>query len=469
MNKTESVVIDSSSLKPPTKLTAKVADEKTSLVIGGVEGQHGINSKPQAIPTLFNLENPKPLDQSKFPNQPRGGGNQIPATIQNITFLLSSYGIVVRYDVIRKKLYIIIPGASGTPDNADNVAISHIISLANLNNLPIGQIFSFVGVIGDKHQHNPVAEWIKSKAWDGTDRLEEIFNTLITREYFPVKLKQQLIYRWLLSAVAAVLMPIGFKARGVLTLQGPQAIGKTSWISGLVPDAVLKEGVLKLDHHLDAGNKDSLLTAISHWIVEIGELDSSFKKDIARLKGFLTSDRDKVRRPYGRTDSEYPRRTVFCATVNEHDFLVDSTGNSRWWTIPVTEINYNHGIDMQQLYAQLAADFDKGEQWWLTPDEEKLLDKSNMEHRKTSVIRERILEVLDIGQSNESGLSAMTPTQVLQNIGIQHPTNPQSKECAAVLREFLGESKKIQGQYKWRVPFKKSSLHPSININPADY
>lgn len=38
---------------------------------------------------------------------------------------------------------------------------------------------------------------------------------------------------------------------------------------------------------LDPGNKDSILGAIVHWLVEICELDSSFKKDVARLKGFL--------------------------------------------------------------------------------------------------------------------------------------------------------------------------------------
>jgi hypothetical protein len=31
-----------------------------------------------------------------------------------------------------------------------------------------------------------------------------------------------------------------------------------------------------------------MTTAITHWIVELGELDSSFKKEIARLKAFLT-------------------------------------------------------------------------------------------------------------------------------------------------------------------------------------
>ena len=230
--------------------------------------------------------------------------------------------------------------------------------------------------------------------------------------------------------------------------------------------------MLKLDHHLDAGNKDSIITAVCHWIVEIGELDSSFKKDIARLKGFLTADRDKVRRPYGRTDSEYPRRTVFCATVNEHDFLVDSTGNSRWWTIPVTSINYQHGIDMQQIFAQLAVDFEKGAQWWLTREEEQLLELHNKEHRNVSAIRERILEALDLGHVNDSSLPALTPTQLLQKLDIKNPTNTQSKECASVLREFIGESKKIQGQYKWRIPFKKEgweSLQPAKAASDDDF
>lgn len=401
------------------------------------------------------IDNPKPLDPASFPDQPRGGFSQLPATIANTGHLISRYNINVNYDVIRKKLYIIIPGTSGAPDNLDNVAMARIISLANLNGLPIGQLPSFLEVIGNKNQINPVGDWVKSKPWDNTSRLNELFATLTQRPDFPEDLKKKLIFRWLLSAVAAVLMPSGFKARGVLTLQGPQSIGKTSWISALIPDPILREGVLKLDHHLDAGNKDSIITAVCHWIVEIGELDSSFKKDIARLKGFLTSDRDKVRRPYGRSDSEYPRRTVFCATVNDDHFLVDSTGNSRWWTIPVIAVNYQHGIDMQQLFAELATHFENGMQWWLTSEEEALLEFHNKKHRAVSVIREHILDALDLDRINENGLSAMTATQVLQRIDVKYPTNAQSKEAASVLRELLGDHKRINGANKWRIPFKK--------------
>lgn len=396
-----------------------------------------------SITSVANTNISKSLNRLGFPDQPRAGNHAIPATIPNLAFMLASYGIKVGYDVIRKKLCIKIPGASGAPDNADNVAISHIISLANLNNMPVDQILGFIEVIGDQCQQNHVADWIMSKKWDGLDRLAQFYDTLVQRAGFPESLKQALIYRWLLSAVAAAMKTRGFKARGVLTLQGPQSIGKTSWFYAMVTDVILRENVLKLDHHLDAGNKDSIITAVSHWIVEIGELDSSFKKDIARLKGFLTADRDKVRRPYGRTDSKYPRRTVFCATVNEHDFLVDSTGNSRWWSIPVTAVNYQHNIDMQQLFAQLALDIDKGEQWWLTKAEEALLELHNKDHRAISAIRERILVALDHDHINDGGLKAMTATELLQGLGIKVPTTAQSKECASVLRELLGESKKI--------------------------
>jgi len=181
----------------------------------------------------------------------------------------------------------------------------------------------------------------------------------------------------------------------VLTLQGPQGIGKTSWIRSLVTPQILRDTTVLLGHHLDAGNKDSIITAVSHWLVELGELDSSFKKDIARLKGFITGTSDKVRRPYAMADSEYQRRTVFCATVNEQNFLVDPTGNSRWWTIPVIAINFEHGINMQQLFAQLAVDLENGEQWWLTPEEEAQLAEQNKQHRAVNVIEEKLLNEIE--------------------------------------------------------------------------
>ena len=359
---------------------------------------------------VFSLDNAKPIDVAKFPNQSGSVSKQPPTTIANIAYLLAYYGVTVRYNVIKKKLMITMPNHIGTIDNMDNVMMTYIINLVALNGMSTGQVPAFIEVLADRNMYNPVADWIFSKQWDGKRRMQDICETITEREDYPTALKNVLISKWLLSTVAAALKPSGFKARGVLVFQGPQGVGKTSWLMSLVPDLLLRDMLVKVDHHLDGGNKDSIIGAVTHWLVEIGELDSSFKKDIARLKGVLTSNFDKIRRPYARTESEYQRRTVFMATVNQSDFLVDNTGNSRWWTIPVTKINYEHGIDMQQVFAQLAVEFNNGKKWWLTQEEEALLNARNLDHRSVSVIRERLLEIVDLDLIGKDGNPAMTAT-----------------------------------------------------------
>jgi putative DNA primase/helicase len=396
---------------------------------------------------------PKKLERTLFPDPASGQGGP-PATIENVECLIEQYAITVRYNVISKKTEIVIPDLAGTTDNYDNNAITHVCSIAARHSMATSSLPAIIETIADRNPYNPVADWIRSEPWDGENRLDALCETLETAEEFPLDLKWTLIGKWLLSAVAAAIMTRGFHSRGVLTLQGPQSIGKTSWCRSLIPVPWLRDIALKLDHHLDGNNKDSIIGAITHWIVEIGELDSSFKRDIARLKGFLTNDKDKIRRPYARVEAEYARRTVFLATVNQADFLVDHTGNSRWWTIPVMKIDYEHTIDMQQLFAQLAVRLDAGDQWWLTQDEELQLEAWNSRHRSFSLVEDLLAEVVDWSITDPALCKQSTATELLFCAGIDHPTNPQAKECAAILREHLGEPKRINGKMKWRVPIR---------------
>lgn len=194
------------------------------------------------------------------------------------------------------------------------------------------------------------------------------------------------------------------------------------------------------------------------------------KKNAARLKGFITADRDKVRRPYARLESEYQRRTVFVATVNDTNFLVDLTGNSRWWTIPVIKIDYQHGVNMQQLYAQLAVELDQGAQWWLTPEEECSLEQQNLTHRVVSALRERILDAVDLQRAHDSNLPAMTAIDVLRSLGVNFPTNPQCRDCAGILRELFGDHKRINGRDKWRVPLSsRKAPTPAPEVDDNEY
>lgn len=391
-----------------------------------------------------------PNEIGPFPDRPPPRSDRPPATIANVEHLLNYAGIKVRYNEISKRDEILIPSKTGSRDNVDNITLTYIISLAAEHHIPTGNVPGFVEAIANKNAFNPVRDWIISKPWDGTDRLPAVYATVVQDEGYPDSLKHVILRKWLRSVAAAATRP-SFRSRGVLTLQGAQGAGKSSWIRNLISDGELADSVIKLGHHMDPSSKDSLIGAICFAITEIGELDSSFKKDIARLKGFLTDDTDRVRRPYDRRESSYPRRTVFAATVNEHQFLQDPTGNTRFWTIPVASLNWQHEIDMQQVFAQLAQEVEEGGKWWLEDSEEGLLNELNSRHSTISPVAEQLAERIDRDLIGKSALPAMSATQVLQWLELPQ-TIPMAREAGAALRNLLGEPKKIRGIMKWRVP-----------------
>ena len=92
---------------------------------------------------------------------------------------------------------------------------------------------------------------------------------------------------------------------GILTLQGKQGIGKTRLIKKLIPIYV-KTGL-----ELDPSDKDKVYQCIKYWVAELGELDSTLKRDLAKLKAFITESSDEFRRPYAMKPMVYPRRTSF--------------------------------------------------------------------------------------------------------------------------------------------------------------
>lgn len=395
---------------------------------------------------------PVDIDPKSFPDQPTGQKGVL-CTVDNVRHMLNENGVEVRYNLIKKRTEIDVPWLTGASDNVDAAAMTHVLSLASRYGMPTGLVPQITEAIGEEQAYNPAADWIASRPWDGLDRIQKLCDTLVPREGYPPELRDIVVSKWLLS-VAAAATQADFRCRGVLTLQGGQGIGKTSWGLALVNDPKLRKELIKVDHHLDPSSKDSQLGAIDHLIVEVGELDSSLRRDVARLKGFISSPTDKIRRPYGRVTVDYPRRTVFYATVNASDFLVDDTGNVRWWTIPCASINHAHGIDMQQVFAQCAAMVRDGEIWWLTPEEERLLEGQNSQHRSASVVRDRVMAALDLESDPPGEWRSMTPRELLEHVGFDRPTNSQSKECAALLRELIGESKRIQGRNVWRVPLR---------------
>jgi hypothetical protein len=294
------------------------------------------------------------------------------ATIENLSVLLRAYGIQILYNVIKKTQTVTIPGESPCRELEDNANFQLIVSLCNKNSLPAGTADHLINVIA-KHATNPILDWIQSTDWDGQDRLGEMCDSVTVSPLYR-EARNAVLKTWFLQCVAAA--DAGeqsprddaiAKFEYVLVLQGLGGTNKTSWISSLVPKSLRR--YIKTGHHLSLGNKDTEIEAISHWITELGELDSTFRQsDISKLKAFTSKTDDVIRLPYERKPNKYPRRTSFVGSVNPVEFLVDQTGNRRYLVLGVESLNWQHNIDLQQFWAQVFHDYLEGEQWW--PDDE---------------------------------------------------------------------------------------------------
>ena len=388
-----------------------------------------------AAATVKDIHDMAPVLMTTWPNI--GSNGQPLNTRPNVERLLDNYSISAKYNEISKDVEVLVPGVSSGSDARDNCAVSEILSLAALNRLPMSNIEGHIKTIAVRNTYNPVRDFINQREWDGRSRFADLLNTISTPDDYSRDLLAMLVRRWLLSAVAAAYLEAGFWSKGVLVFQGEQSLGKTAWFKALLPPD--NRNLVKVGATMDRGNKDSVASAISHWLVELGELDATFRKaDIAKLKAFISQDRDDLRRPYDRLESKYQRRTVFFASVNPKHFLADDTGNVRWWTIPVTAVNYEHGIDTQQLWAEVLSWFEAGERWWLDRDEEAMLEVVNEQHGQTDPIEEMILARFDWNSDRLAAYIEMTATDVLLSIGQDRPTKSQATQCGNILRKLTG-------------------------------
>lgn len=356
--------------------------------------------------------------------------------IENLAEINNRLRVTVRYNVIKKEEEILIPNESFSVDNEANASFAWLLSECSRFDYPTDKLGDFLTYLSDKNLYNPVAQWVMSKPWDGVSRLTDLYNTITPRDMSTNWLKEALIRRWLISAIGAAFSPDGIAAGGVLTLQGVQNLGKTKWLKKLAPDelGLIKDGMI-----LRPDDKDSVKQVCSFWLVELGELDATFRKsDMAALKAFITSKSDVLRRVYARKESHFARRTVFFASVNPLEFLHDSTGNRRYWTIECSHINHEHTIDMQQVWAEVKHTlWDNGVSHYLSHDELEALNEQNENHMAIDPIEERIMSGLAWNEP-ETLWRWVSATDVLIEIGVDRPTKMDVNACAGLIRKRNG-------------------------------
>lgn len=363
-----------------------------------------------------------------LPYQTKGKEQRPKGTEGNFDVLLKAYGLSIQFDEVLKTITFKGPSVPCSGTLHDEAALSHLESLANLNEFPAPAARSLVTTVANLNVVNPVLDYTTQARWDGLDHVGALWAQIELEPDEDPVLCETLFRKWLRGAYAIGTGRIKRWEHVIVLVDPKGGAGKTRFFATLCPPELRADSVV-----LDTSNKDNIKIAISRWLVELGELDGTFtRSDQAKLKAFLSQERDEMRMPYGRAYLQYPRRTAFFASVNETRFMVDHSGNRRWWALQVRSTNYRHTVDVTQVWAQVAEEVRQGYECFLTRDEEAALILRNEGFRQGS----RVADLLSSAQIDPTANGEVaTVTELLILAGLTNPSKAELNEAARWLRQ----------------------------------
>jgi len=351
------------------------------------------DARPDALELGENeVKESHPLSAENFPHSYFSARSEkwvVKNTIQNLEHFLKYHGIVIRLNEMNYRVVVSMGNhIEYSAPNLDHfVVIKSLLAEAGYER--VLNVNDYATQIGLKNMYHPIRDWIDSKPLVTTGNIKRLVTALNTSN---PELTESLLTTWMISGIAAWFHKDGVAAQGMLTLCGKTGMRKTTFFKGLLPSGMVLEG-----HVLNANNIDSRITALSYGITEVGEVGASVRASgNDSLKGFLTTQTDSMRVPYGRVDTIKPRRTIFGGTVNDPKFLTDETGSRRYWVIDIDSvIDTEHGIDMQQLWAEAKALYLSGRQWHLTYEQEATVSEVNKTYEVENPMEELLLARYD--------------------------------------------------------------------------
>ena len=296
------------------------------------------------------------------------------------------------------------------------------------------------------------------QAYDGS-AINQLANTIklapwyneVQRKYWETYLR-----KWLVATVANALEDHNCKNHVCLVLVGDQGLRKGFWIEHLIQDAIGSQYV-RTDGNFDPHKKDCLAAIGTYWLIHLDDMLKGMNmKDADAIKHAITCPDVKIRLPYQRMDMVLPHRASFIATVNEPDFITDTTGARRFMPFELSSIDWaayekvnKHDVWTEAMQHYMRKDLN----WWIGYDEEQSL-KLYKEHFAGEFTEEGLLlqhfrpwnEAVDGPESNSN---RMTATMMLAHLMKEEQVfrNLSDKRLGGLLRKhgFQKRSSYING------------------------
>lgn len=330
-------------------------------------------------------------------------GKPIKTHWQNLAFLLRRWRYEVKYNEISKEVEFYRDGKKLAVKYDDTV--TEMQGEANKSGLGCSRqdTRAMLNLIASKNRYNPFTDYLEScfNQWTAAGGQKVYFDhlcsALVLNNNFVAAGRSAFLYgllrKWLLQAVKLGYNDGSIKPQSLLVLQGAQGIGKTRFVNWLLPVPT----IVLTEQSIDPANKDSVIKVTKYALVEVSEMGRSMKdKDL--LKQFFTSPLDTYRAPYDMAVQKHPRKTSFCGTINNFDFLLDRTGERRYFVLPLTAIDWQKlerlppAMLWGEIYAAAVVD---GERYWLSSEEITLVNQHNKNFTCTTSTEEALYDLLD--------------------------------------------------------------------------
>ena len=293
--------------------------------------------------------------------------------------------------------------------------------------------------------YDPIREYFESlPKWDGVDYIKGLSETVKLRnpnlnDYWYTGLR-----KFLIALVGCAIVPEITNETSII-FYGEQGEGKTKWLNRLVPEE------LKPQQYLFVGNiyddKDSKINLSTRLLINLDELGSFNHQEIGYLKSLFTLNTISLREPYMRKTRNFIRRASFVGSIDREEFLTDLSGTRRFLTYAVSEVNYQHEVDMNKVFSQAYSLFKNGERYYFNKDEIKEINDHNEEFRLKS-FEEELLQINFSKPEYVSSASSMTTTEianVLSNSNLSFKvTNASLKKIGDAMNKLGYEKKSIK-------------------------
>ncbi|MGL5273861.1 MAG: VapE domain-containing protein, partial [Phocaeicola sp.] len=221
-------------------------------------------------------------------------------------------------------------------------------------------------------EYHPIHAYLASlPAWDRKPRVLPLIER-ITKE----EICKKSMLRWLIAVTAQWMGGDGMHGNALapLLVSSIQGVGKSTYCKSMVPDS-LRSYYTDLTDLGSKGRMEQRL--VQNCLINLDEFDRLPSHKMPLLKNLMQVSEVSLCKAYQSYFSNLPRVASFIATSNRTDLLTDPTGSRRFICIQIKQEIDNSPLCHKQLYAELKSYLEQGEPYWLTKEEEAMLQKHN--------------------------------------------------------------------------------------------